>query len=85
MFKFAMKNAFFGYFWIRILKSYCRICPQISLIAKFHAKIKILTVSTKDALFGRFGQQIWKKLFSYMKTALLNLSYCKVWCKNKNP
>ena len=31
-----------------------------------------------------FGSNFEKRL-SYLKAALLNLSYSKVWCKSKNP
>ena len=27
---------------------------------------------------------ILKKTFPYLKSAFFNLSWCKVWCKNKN-
>ena len=48
--------------WTGMLKNYCHICdqlPPIYLIAKFHAKIRILKFGT---LFVWFGQQFRKKL-----------------------
>ena len=42
-----------------MLKNYRHICnqrPPIFLIAKFHAKIRILKFGNKNALFGCFGQ-----------------------------
>ena len=41
-------------------------------------------VENKNVLFGCFGQQ-FENLLSYLKLFPLNLSYSKVWCKNKNP
>ena len=44
--------------WAEMLKNYCHICiqrPPICLIAKFHAKIKIVKFGTKSALFGCSG------------------------------
>ena len=68
-------------FWARILKNYCHICnqrPPIDLIAKFRKKTRILKFGTKNVLF--LGSNFEKPL-SYFKSALSNLSYCKVWCK----
>ena len=60
--KFGTKNALFGSL-TGMLKNYCHISnqhPPNCLIAKFHAKIRILKFGTKNALFGCFGQQFWK-------------------------
>ena len=48
-----------------MLKNYCHISnqhPPNCLIAKFHAKIRILKFGNKNALFGCFGQQFWKTI-----------------------
>ena len=53
--KFGTKNALFGYFWARILKSYCRIWnqhPEICIFAKFCEKVKMPKFGTKNALLG---------------------------------
>ena len=70
--KFMTKNALFGYFWAGTLKKYCHICiqlPCICLTAKFHAKIKILKIGTKNALLACFGQQFRKTVVIF-----------EVWC-----
>ena len=41
-------------------------------------------LGTKKALFGYFGIEL-EKMLSYSKSACLNLSYRKIWGKNKNP
>ena len=59
--KFGTKNAFFGYFWARILKKllyYRKSAPLNCLIAKFPGKAKIPTFGTKNALFGYFWTKI---------------------------
>ena len=59
--KFGTKNAFFGYFWARILKKllyYRKSEPLNCLIAKFPGKAKIPTFGTKNALFGYFWTKI---------------------------
>ena len=59
--KFGTKNAFFGYFWARILKKllyYRKSTPLNCLIAKFPGKAKIPTFGTKNALFGYFWTKI---------------------------
>ena len=56
-------------YWTGILKNYCHIWnqhPWICLIAKFHEKIKIPKIGTKNALFGYFWAEIWRK-------------YCHIW------
>ena len=58
------KNAWFGYFWARILKNYCHILNQhlqISVIAKFCEETKMPKVGTKNYLFEYF----WPKM-SYL-------------------
>ena len=50
-------------FWTAILKSYIHTWnqhPQICLIAKFDAKIKILKFGTKNAIFRYCRVGIWK-------------------------
>ena len=41
-------------------------------------------LGTKKALFGYFGMEL-ENILSYSKSACLNLSYRKIWGKNKNP
>ena len=57
--------------------------PRIFQNTKFRAKLKIPEHGTKTVLFGCFGQQFWKPL-SCLKSALPNLSICKVSCKTMN-
>ena len=57
--------------------------PRIFQNTKFRAKLKIPEHGTKTVLFGCFGQQLWKPL-SCLKSALPNLSICKVSCKTMN-
>ena len=55
--KYGTKNVWFGYFWARILESYCQVLNQhlrICLIAKFCKETKMLTFRTKNALFQYF-------------------------------
>ena len=52
IFKFVTKNALFGIFWTGILKNFCHILnehPQICLILKFPARIKMPKFETKNA------------------------------------
>ena len=68
--KFGTKNGLLGYFWARILKSYCHIWnqhPRICLIAKICEKTKMPKFGTKGAL-----------LLSYLKSAPWNFSNCKI-------
>ena len=84
---FGTKNVLFEHFWDGILRNYCHIWnqgPRICLIVKFHAKIKILKFGTRNAYLGVLGSN-FEKLLSHLKLAPSNLSYCKVWWKNKNP
>ena len=74
--------------WAGMFKSYCHICnqrPPICLIAKFRAKIRILKFRTKNALFGCFGEKFWKAVVFFVFAGPSNLSYSKVWCRDKNP
>ena len=93
--KFGTKNAWFRYFWTGTWKQYCHIWnqqPRICLIVKFRGKTKMPKFGTKmpylggtkNALFGYFLVRILKKLLSYLKSALSNLSTCKISRKNKN-
>ena len=87
MLKFGTKNAVFAYFWAKILKICCNIWnqhPQIWLNKKFHEKTKNPKLATKNPLFEYFWAGIWKKILSFLKSASLNFSFCKVWCKSKN-
>ena len=66
---FETRNAFFGYFWARHLKNLCHIWnqhSQISLIAKFHEKSKLLKSGTQNTLFGYFWPWILR-------------NYCYIW------
>ena len=57
MAKIGTKSALFGYFWARILKTYCHIWNQhlaISVIAKFYEEKEMPRFGTKNALFGYF-------------------------------
>ena len=63
--------------WAGMLKSYCHICnkhPPFFLIAKFHAKIRILKFGPKMPYCGVLGSN-FEKPFSYLKSALSNLPY----------
>ena len=86
--KFGTKYILFGYFLIRIWKNYSHIWNQhhrIFLIAKFcEKKPKIFKFATKIALFGYFCNRTFKKQFSYLKSAPLNLSICKLLRTKKN-
>ena len=55
--EFGTKMIYFS-IWAGMVKIYCRICNQhlpIYLIAKFRAKIGILKLRSKNALFGFLG------------------------------
>ena len=74
---FGAKNALFGYFRVWILKNYSHIWnqrPKFFLITKRNLRVK------KSYIWN----QNLEKLLSYLKLAPSNLSYCKVWCKNKS-
>ena len=61
---FSTKKTLFSYFWVRILRNYCRIrnqYSQICLTKKFSEKTKIPTFGTKNASFGYFLGKILKK------------------------
>ena len=95
--KFGTKNTLFGYFWARILENFCHIWNKhfrICLIPKFREETKMLKFGTKNALYeyfwpktpylGIFGQELKKKLMSYLKSAPLSLSNCKILWNNEN-
>ena len=67
------KNAWFAYFLAGIWEYYSHISnqrPQICLLAKFGAKIKLLKSWTKNTLFWYLWTRVWKK-------------YCHIW--NQHP
>ena len=92
------QNAWFGYFWARILESYCHVLNQhlrICVIPKFCEETKMLRFGTKNALFEYFWPKMLylvifglefkkKKLLSYLKSAPLNLCNCKTPWNNEN-
>ena len=78
----APKNLCLG-IWAGMLKNYCHICNQsrpICLIAKFCGKVRAGKFGTKN--LGVLGSNVEKPL-SYLQSAYLNLSYCKVWWKKQ--
>ena len=86
--KFGTKSVLFGYFWARILKSYCHTWNQhlqISVIVKLFEERKISKFGTKNALFGHFWARFLEKLLSYLESAPSNLCICKISRKNKMP
>ena len=57
-FKLVTKNTLFGYFWARILKTYCHIwnqLPEICQFAKFCEKTVMSKSRTENSLFEIFG------------------------------
>ena len=95
--KFGTKIALFGYFWARILKKYCQIWnqhSQICLFAKSHEIAKMSKFRSKNAWFIYiFGLEFERKhpriclnakKLSYLKSARLNLSKCKILWNNEN-
>ena len=69
MSKLRTKNAFFGYFWARISKTFCDIWnqhPRNCLIVKFCQKMKMPKLGTKNALFRYF----WVRNLN---------NYCHIW------
>ena len=63
------KYAWFAYFLAGIWEYYSHISnqrPQICLLAKFGAKIKLLKSWTKNTLFWYLWAEVWKK-------------YCHIW------
>ena len=85
MLKFGTKNALFMNFWTRIWKQYCHRLNQYRpycLIGKVDER-KIPKFEIKSALFGYLWVTILKKLLSYLKSALSNLSNCKISKKKK--
>ena len=83
--KSGHKKVLFGYFWARIFKNYCHIYyqhPQICVIATFFQKktqILVQKCLVSVSFFWNF-----KKLLSYLKSAPLNFSICKISRENKN-
>ena len=78
--KFGTKSAIFGYFWARILKTYCHIWnqqPQICLFAKFHEKMP--KFGTQNAWFG----YLWPKM-PYLDIFELQFkkNNCHIWISN---
>ena len=58
------KNAWFAYFLAGIWEYYSHISnqrPQICLLAKFGAKIKLLKSWTKNTLFWYLWARVWKR------------------------
>ena len=57
--KFGIKNALFGYFWVRILENYCVIYEISTLnfvkLQNFAKKQKRLYLGPKIAYLGIFG------------------------------
>ena len=66
--KLWTKTALFGYFWDRILKSYCHISnhhPQICQFAKFREKIKMPNLGPKVPYFGIFRLEFLKTIIIF--------------------
>ena len=77
MSKFGTKNALLWYFWARIWKNYCHIWNQhlwIILITKFRKRASIPKFQTKKWLIWVLLGYNLKKLLSYLKLAISNLS-----------
>ena len=67
--------------WKKLLP-FSESVPLTFSICEASCKIKkILTFSTKNALFGYYWARIRKKPLSYLKSTPSNLPNCKVWCK----
>ena len=87
--KFGTKSylPLFGYFWVKIFKKYCHIWnqhPWICLIGKFCEKKKNAWIWEQKCLIWVFLSQTFKKLLSYLKSALSNWSNCKILWNNEN-
>ena len=79
--KFRIKSAWFGYFCAAIWKRYCDIWNEhsrICLIVKFPEKTKMLHLGLKMPYLGTFGEEYFKKLSLYLKSASSNLCICKI-------
>ena len=78
-----IKNALFGYFWGRLLKSHVvfeiNTLKSVKLLnfAKKKKKIKKAKYGKKSALFGYCWGQNFGKRLSYWKSAPSNLGNCK--------
>ena len=79
-FKFGTNNILFGFAKAGIWNQKHRIC----LIAKRRETKKMPKFGTKEASYGFFYYNLFKKLLSCLKSAHLNLSNCKISQKNKN-
>ena len=84
MLKFGNKNAWFGYFWARILENYCHVLNQhlrICVIPKFCEETKMLRFGTKNAFFEYF----WPKNLYLVIFGLefKKKNYCHIW--NQHP
>ena len=55
---------------------------EFAQLQSFVKKVKIVKWETKNTLFGCLCTNFEKLL--YLKPTTCNLSFCKVWCKNKN-
>ena len=87
--EFGTKNAWFMYFCAEIWKQFCHIWyqhPRIFLLAKFCEKTKMPKFGTKNALFCLmyFWARILEKKISYLKSAPLSFSNCKILWNKKN-
>ena len=81
--KFGIKNVLFGRFGYQFWKTFVIFeisTLEFSLFQSFVQKIKILRFGTNKANLGLESYM----LLSYLKPASLNLSCCKVWCKQQN-
>ena len=72
-FKLGTTNPFIWCFWAGILNNYCH---------KVSSKIKFLSLAPEMPYSGILGYN-FEKIELYLKSVPSNLSYCKVWCKNK--
>ena len=66
--KFGTKNALFGYFWTRCLKSYCHTWnkhPWVCLIDKFRQKTKCLSCGLKMPYLGILWVEFEKLIVTF--------------------
>ena len=61
---------YLGIFGLEELLSYLNEHPQIFLIAKFSAKMKILESRTNNALFGYFCIKFPKQIIKHSETGM---------------
>ena len=77
------------HFRISVVAKFCEggkclnLGPKMPYLGIFDGKCLIWAFLTKNALFGKFSVRIFKKLLSYLKSAPLNLSNCKILWRNK--